>query len=165
MSLRPVLVALLMAGAALSQPEKKTAPPPDFKAETQKLLDAWATLDPSNAEQFYAKDAGNVYYDVAPMKYTGWKAYAEGAPKALHFAQYQSAKFTVNPDFRSHLRGSFAWTTYTFQAEFVRKDGSKEPLAGRATDLWEKRGDLWLIVHEHVSAPLGAPEPPPKKKK
>jgi ketosteroid isomerase-like protein len=25
---------------------------------------------------------------------------------------------------------------------------------GRHTAIWEKRGAKWLIVHEHVSAPL-----------
>jgi len=30
----------------------------------------------------------------------------------------------------------------------------------RWTTVWEKRGNNWLIVHDHFSAPL--PEPPPK---
>ena len=154
--------ALVLAAAALAQSEKKAAEAPDFKAEIQKVWDAWSTLDPNNAAPFYAKDAGNVYFDVTPMKYTGWAAYAAGVPKAMNFPQYQSAKFTINPDFKQHVRGNFAWTTYTFQGELVRKDGGKEPLAGRGTDLWEKRGDVWLIVHEHISAPLAAPEPPKK---
>jgi ketosteroid isomerase-like protein len=43
----------------------------------------------------------------------------------------------------------------------VKKDGSKEAMDGRWTLVWEKRGDDWLVVHEHFSVPLG---PPPAKK-
>jgi ketosteroid isomerase-like protein len=34
------------------------------------------------------------------------------------------------------------------------KDGKAMDLDVRHTAIWEKRGGKWLIVHEHVSAPL-----------
>jgi ketosteroid isomerase-like protein len=43
----------------------------------------------------------------------------------------------------------------------VPKDGKTENLEGRWTVIWEKRGDNWLVVHEHVSVPL---PPMPEKK-
>ena len=42
--------------------------------------------------------------------------------------------------------------------DFVTKEGMNEPLDGRWTVVWEKRGKDWLIVHDHFSAPL--PPPP-----
>jgi ketosteroid isomerase-like protein len=44
----------------------------------------------------------------------------------------------------------------------VNNDGSRLKIDARWTSVWEKRGDTWLIVHEHFSMPL--PEPPPPKK-
>jgi hypothetical protein len=39
----------------------------------ENLNAAWQTLDTAKAAPFYAKDAGLAFYDVAPLKYTGWQ--------------------------------------------------------------------------------------------
>ena len=100
-----------------------------------------------------------MFYDLAPLKYTGWKEYAAGVPNLL--ADYTSLKLTLGKDAVAHQRGNLAWATTTWHADSVKKDGSKETLEGRWTVVWEKRGDDWLVVHEHFSVPLG---PPPAKK-
>ena len=128
-----------------AQAEKKAAQPAnDFKGLMQKVLDAWGGLDPAKAAPFYTQEPTRVFYDIAPLKYTGWKEYAEGVPKVL--ADYTSVKFTLGKDARAHQRGNFAWATATWHAEMVKKDGSKEGMDGRWTVLWEKRGDVPAIV-------------------
>src|SRR5690349_18258952 len=57
-------------------------PPPD-RAYLQKIWDAWSTLDPANAAPYYSKDPQNVFYDLTPMKYTGWAAYEQGVKAVL----------------------------------------------------------------------------------
>ncbi len=139
-----------------AEPEKAAAQPAsNFQPLMQKTLAAWETLDPANAAPFYAKEADRVFYDITPLKYTSWAEYAEGVKKVLE--GFSSAKFTLGNDVRAHQRGSFAWATATFRLDAIMKDGSSQALDGRWTVLWEKRGKDWLIVHEHVSAPLPAP--------
>jgi ketosteroid isomerase-like protein len=164
MKLRIILASitaglLLLASPALArQGEKKDAPakpaaPPafDFRAHLQKLYDAWSDLDPAKAAPFYAKEANHVFFDVAPLKYNGWTQYADGVPKA--FAAYSSGKFTLGNDLRVHLHGNLAWATATWSGELLKKDGTKENAEGRYTVVLRKRGDDWLIVHEHMSVP------------
>ncbi|PYV12026.1 MAG: hypothetical protein DMG07_17955 [Acidobacteria bacterium] len=166
MTFRFVALALLVSAGAVAQASKKTEPAAkpaqasfDFKARMQQIMDAWSTLDPSKAAPFYSQEKDNVFYDVAPMKYVGWAAYAAGVVKV--FADYQSAKITVGKDARARQRGNLAWGTATVHVDLVKKDGAKEPMDARWTVLWQKTGDDWLVFHEHFSVPL--PSPPPKK--
>jgi len=157
---------LLFSISAAAQSEKRTEgtakpaqPALDFKAHMQKIMDAWSTLDPSNAAPFYSQEKGNVFYDIAPLKYTGWAAYEEGVKKIL--ADYSTLKLTVRKDSRVRPHGNLAWGTATWHGDAVMKNGAKESLDGRWTVIFQKVGDDWLIIHEHVSVPL---QPPPPKK-
>jgi hemoglobin len=160
--------ALLLAGLTLSAPVlqagagKKAAPAKgsrqaanDFKAFMQRNLDAWSTLDPANAAPFYAQEANHVFYDIAPLKYSGWGEYSEGAKKLV--GMFSSLKFTLGNDVETHRQGNLAWGTATVRTDLVTKGGAREAMDGRWTVVWEKRGKDWLIVHEHFSVPLPAP--------
>ena len=124
----------------------------EIRTTLQRLYAAWSDLDPAKTAKFYAKDADLTYFDVAPLKYTGWSEYAAGVPKA--FADYRSGKFTLNDDLTVHRQGSLAWATSTWQAELTKKDGSNQHMEGRYTAVLEKRGKDWLVIHEHMSVPL-----------
>ena len=100
---------------------------------------------------YYAKDPHLVFFDNSPLKYTGWKEYASGVPK--EFAAYKSYKTTLSDDIEAHRLGNFAWGIATWRADAIKKDGSTEVVNGRWTVLFEKRGNDWLILHEHVSIP------------
>ena len=138
-------------GEKKEAPAKTAAPAYDFRAHLQRLYDAWSDLDPAKAAPFYAKEASHVFFDIAPLKYTGWAQYADGVPKA--FSAYTSGKFTLGKDLRVHRHGNLTWATATWHAELLKKDGIKENAEGRYTVVLEKRGDDWLIVHEHMSVP------------
>lgn len=152
MKLRNMILIVLALALALPAAAQQA----DLKAQMRKVLDAWETLDPAKAAPFYAKDPGNAYYDIAPLKYTGWDAYAAGVKNLL--ADFQSLKFTLNDDAVLSQKGNNAWAAVTFRGDIVMKNGAKSSEQGRWTAVWEKRGKDWLIVHEHVSFP--APEPP-----
>ncbi len=137
-------------------PKEKSARGNEFKDLMRKQLEAWETLDPAKAAHFYAQEADLVFYDLAPMKYTGWPAYAEGVKKLL--ADVASLKFTLGDDVQVHPRRNFTYTTATLRTDFANKDGSKWSADGRWTLIWEKRGKDWLIVHEHYSVPMPMPE-------
>ncbi len=164
------LVLVLLAGAAgtAGQAEKKAAtarvaakPAYDFHALMQKIFEVWSSTDASGAAPYYAQEPGHVYYDIAPMKYNGWQEYAEGYKKLV--ADCTAVKLTLGSDARAHQRGNMAWATATWRGELVKRDGSKETLEGRWTAIFEKRGDNWIIVHDHFSVALPPPPAPAKQ--
>jgi ketosteroid isomerase-like protein len=77
-----------------------------------------------------------------------------GVKKAL-FDPNRSIKLNMNDDLRVHSRGRLAWATFTFGADIVNQQGTASHLDGRWTMVLEKRASGWIVVHEHVSAPLG----------
>ena len=156
---RTVLIAtaaLLIALSALAQKRPahaKTALEAEFKTMIDQYYAAWSTLDPDKAAKYYAKDADLIFFDVAPLKYNGWGEYRAGVMKAFTETM-SSGKLTPNPDLKVTQRGTVVWTTLTFHLSATPKTGGAMELECRHTAIWEKRGGKWLIVHEHVSAPL-----------
>jgi len=148
------LLALTLSGAAQSSTAaaKKSATPaaPD-KAYLQKIWDAWSTLDPANPAKFYASGP-HAFFDIAPLKYGSWDEYAAGS-KAL-VSTYKSAAFTLNDDAAIHPHGDLVWATATVKEQMTTKAGKVEMGNFRWTVVFENQGGKWLIVHEHVSAPL-----------
>ncbi len=119
----------------------------------EKVCAAWATLDASKPARYYAKDPDLVFFDVAPpLKYKGWQEYEDGFRKTA--TEWKSLKLSLGPDFKAYKSGNFAWLTYTLDFEIEPKDGAPMKAQARGTDILEKRGNEWLIIHEHVSAPI-----------
>lgn len=145
-------LALLVGLSAGALGQKAAHGDAEFRTLIERYNDAWSTMNPDKAALFYAKDATLVFYDLAPLKYTGWSEYDKGVRNLL--GGFQSLKLTPKDDLRVTRRGNLAWTTVTFHLSAKMKDGSSSESDGRHTAIWERRGGKWLIVHEHVSAPL-----------
>jgi len=114
---------------------------------------AWNSLNTDAPASFYAKDAELVFFDVVPMQYNGWVEYKAGVQR-IFFDQISGGTLVPNDDLKITRRGDVAWMTLTFHLAFTQKTGAKVDLDCRHTAIWEKRGAEWLIVHEHISAPL-----------
>ena len=146
------LVLIATAFAADKKPaEKKTSAPMPDKAYLQKIWDGWSTLDPANVAQYYAAGP-HVFFDIAPLKYGSWEEYQKTVTQVL--ADYKSGHFTVNDDAELHPAGNYLWGTATIKEEMTHKNGKIDMGNFRWTVVFEKQGGKWLIVHEHVSAPL-----------
>jgi len=145
-------IALSVSAQTKKSPMKKSSagPAPD-KAYLQKIWDGWATLDPGNTAKFYATGP-HTFFDIAPLKYNSWDEYQNGVKGVL--AGYKSAKFTVNDDATIHPQGDLVWATSTIKEEMTSKAGKVEMGNFRWTVVFENEDGKWLIVHEHVSAPL-----------
>lgn len=143
-----ILVALTIPTLAQKGNAGKT---PDFQALTKQYFESYEKLDVAATAPFFAKDPDLVFYDVSPMKFTGWAEY-EKALRGL-LARYSSLTITAKDDFRTTQRGNIAWVTATIHISGQQKSGSTLKLDGRFTGIWEKRGKLWLLVHEHYSVP------------
>ncbi len=101
--------------------------------------------------KYYAKDA--VYFDVAPLKYDCWAEYSDGFKKTF-VPTTKSAKVVLGPDFKVMHAGTAVVATFTAHFSMVDKQDKAQEFDIRATEVLEKRGKDWIIVHEHVSAPL-----------
>jgi ketosteroid isomerase-like protein len=142
------IVCLLATQSSGQQSEQ------ELRALVPKIVASWETFDFAKIEPYYASDADLTYFDLAPLKYNNWAEYRAGAPKVL-FEPNSSLKLKVNDDLRVHSSGKFAWATFTFGADITSNQGATTHLDARWTMVFEKRAKGWIVVHEHVSAPLG----------
>jgi len=152
-SLALVLCVLALTFSTFGQKtSKKTsdAGAPD-KALMQKIWDGWATLDPANVAQYYAK-GDHTFFDITPLKYNSWDEYQKTVTGVL--AGYKAATLTVNDDAQIHNAGQVVWGTATIKTDMTEKSGKRDMGAFRWTVIWQKEDGKWLIVHEHCSAPI-----------
>ena len=152
LSLAVVLTTTLtmLPGSQAGADSEETA----LRALVPKIAASCETMDIGKIEQNYAADADFAYFDLVPLKYNNWSEYRAGVQKAL-FEPNSSVKLRLNDDLRVHQRGSLAWATFTFGADIVSKQGASSHLDGRWTMVLERRAKGWVVVHEHLSAPLG----------
>ena len=172
-----LLVVLLLTSLAAAQsstkprrtPRAAAAQPTLTEAEAgeqlrkrlQQVMNAWSTMDPDNAAKYYAKDADLVFFDLTPLEYKGWDDYYTGTKKL--FANYQELNIRLRDDAQVHWKGEMAYATAIWDIFATLADGSKQQLALRWTVILERRDGDWLVVHEHVSAPLPEAAPAPSK--
>lgn len=148
-----ILLAAFTGTGQTKRTASRTNDVAQFKALIERYYAAWNTLKPENAAEFYAKDADLVFFDIAPLKYKGWSEYKAGVMPAF-INNVTSAKLTPSGDLKITRRGNVAWTTLTFHLSAKPKAGGSMEVDARHTAIWELRDGKWLIVHEHVSAPL-----------
>ncbi len=144
------LAAVIFALTASSADREEAA----LRALVPNIVAAWGTMDISKVAPYYAADADFAYFDIVPLKYNNWKEYSEGAQKYL-FDPNRSISAKLNDDLAVHRRGSLSWATFTLAIDLLSKDGSSSHLNARWTMVLEKRTKGWIVVHEHVSVPLG----------
>jgi ketosteroid isomerase-like protein len=73
-------------------------------------------------------------------------------------SSFSQRKLTVR-DISVHVNGETAWAEFYWH--FVAKqskDGSPVQTDGRETQIYEKAGDRWQLVHVHYSGPPMAPQ-------
>jgi ketosteroid isomerase-like protein len=126
--------------------------PPDYKAMMQAEYDLWSTMDSAKVAPKFATDADLIFFDIEPLKYNGWSEYQKGVMKV--FEPYSTMKCTVNDDVHGGRSGNMAWTAGTVNCHAQKKDGGVDDLVLRTSEIYQKRGGKWLIVHEHASVPM-----------
>jgi len=144
------LAFVILASIATSADREEAA----LRALVPNIVAAWGTMDISKVAPYYAADADFAYFDIVPLKYNNWKEYSEGAQRYL-FDPNRSIGAKLNDDLAVHRRGSLAWATFTVAIDLVSKEGASSHLNARWTMVLEKRARGWIVVHEHVSVPLG----------
>jgi ketosteroid isomerase-like protein len=153
-----VYVALALAGGLLTFVGARAQQKATDDATFRKLIDAycaaWSSGNADNAARFYAKEDGLVFYDVAPFAYHNWKEYDAGVKKEF-LDNAESISLSAGKDLQVRRHGTVAWTTVSMHLAEKTKDGKNSETEIRYTGIWERRGSGWVLVHEHLSAPLG----------
>lgn len=140
-------LALVMAVApATGMAQSSTA---EIRHQLEHYVAGWGSLDVDRVSALYAKDADLLFFDVAPLKYTGWNAYANGAKSML--SDWKSLTIGPSADMTIHRNGNSGWSAGTMHLTGVTKKGETMQFDVRSTLVWEKRRGKWLIVHEHFS--------------
>jgi len=150
-------VVVALAGGLLTFVGARAQQKATDDATFRKLIDgycaAWSTGNADAPAKFYAKDDGLVFYDVAPFSYHSWKEYHEGVKKEF-LDGAASVTLSAGKDLMVRRHGTMAWMTVPMHLSEKTKDGKSVEIDVRYTGIWEKRPVGWLLVHEHISAPL-----------
>ena len=161
--LRWVLFAVaivLAAGAGLEGQQKNSVgikPPDDQQVENAigEMLAGWQIGDLELLRKNYADDVLVVSGLFEPP--------VIGLASYLNAYQAQRQRMEKVQLDRSNtfikVKGNFAWSAYQWTFTAVA-DGRLMSAQGHATLLFEKRGDRWVIVHNHTSVvSVSAPQP------
>lgn len=146
------VAAMLCVGPSLPR-AGGADPDAEIRALVAEVWAGWNTLDPDQAAPYYAQDADLIFFDLAPLKFTGWGEFKRGVLE-MFFDKMTSGKVTLKDDLRVTRRRGVAWSTVTLHFSIAMKSGQTIEMDARQSLIWEKRGRRWLIVHEHTSAPL-----------
>jgi ketosteroid isomerase-like protein len=146
--------------SAAHEAETPSLPSPPTVRMFQEIIDdygrAWlmtdGCLDLSRLDRFYAAGEGVIIFDFAPPGVsTTWAAHREALREQL-FAKLKVNRYVPRQDVTLRRIGpDAAVTSFTFDYENEALDGTRFTLTGRQSNVWERRGDSWVIVHEHGS--------------
>ncbi len=122
----------------------------------KQLYVGWAAAfnakDPAAIMKFYSPEKDLVVFDVIPpLQYVGADAYK--ADWEHFFAGFKTAKVEVNR-LAIVTDGTLAFTHSIERVIGTDTSGKPVDVTLRATDCLKKVHGKWLIVHEHVSAPV-----------
>jgi ketosteroid isomerase-like protein len=138
--------------------EKKPLPPISkdevaIRQAEDALIAAYKAKDVEKIMSYYAKRDDLVIYDITPPTHRGWQEYRKATEELL-----QNVKRIHKMEFHdvdSHVVGEMGYFAALWRLEIVTADDQTEAMEGRVTDVWQKIGGKWLIVHEHSSLPQG----------
>jgi len=163
--------SLALASTAAAQKKKKTptSPPPTPSDNTSampdeqridflisEMLGAWQIGDVDKLHKCIADDVSVVNAFWAPP-IIGWTNYLANY-NAQRARSQQVRMDRSNTLIR--ISGNFAWASYQWDFSAV-VDGQPDVALGQTTLVFEKRGDDWVVVHNHTSLVQASQPVPP----
>jgi ketosteroid isomerase-like protein len=152
-------LALATTAAAQKKKKKDDTPPPASTSNTMampdeqridylisEMLGAWQVGDIDKLHKCIADDVSVVNGFWAPPV-IGWENYLANY-KSQRLRTQQVRLDRTNTLIR--LAGKFAWASYQWDFSAV-VDGQPDAAQGQTTLVFEKRGDDWVVVHNHTS--------------
>ncbi len=153
-------LSLALATAASAQKKKKNDTPPPAPTDNtagmpdeqridyliSEMLGAWQVGDIDKLHKCIADDVSVVNGFWAPPV-IGWENYL--AEYKSQRARTQQVRLDRTNTY-IRLAGKFAWASYQWDFSAV-VDGQPSAAQGQTTLVFEKRGDVWVVVHNHTS--------------
>ncbi|HSB09535.1 MAG TPA: SgcJ/EcaC family oxidoreductase [Blastocatellia bacterium] len=149
------LSAVVLAGVfVLWMPKAGAA---NNEVEIRQLLDRWGKAfrakDLEGVMSVYAPGNATVAYDIVPpLQCVGRDAYRRNYEE--FFAQYDGPLDYEIRDLRIVAANDVAFIYCVERMSGTLKNGQKSDLWIRATSGLRKINGKWLIVHDHISAPV-----------
>lgn len=129
--------------------ESKPDPVQSFARDLSAAIQA---KDVDRIMSHYVKSDDLIVFDVLPpIEYRGWEAYRKDWQD--FFGQVKSLDKADLSDLHAKSSGSLAYYSAKMHLEATMQDDKKINMDLRITDVLQKTGGKWLIIHEHVSVP------------
>jgi ketosteroid isomerase-like protein len=94
-------------------------------------------------------DDVTVLHEVSKEVALGWPAVLE-TWKEVPFGSFSRLSVVMSGE-AIRVKGPFAWVTGFENVQGAMKNGEEFAFKALGTNVFEKRGDRWLIVHHHAS--------------
>ncbi|MFG1343710.1 nuclear transport factor 2 family protein [Xanthobacter autotrophicus DSM 431] len=143
---RSLLPLLLVAfGAVPARADDKA----DVLAANTQVEEAFSKLDVKAIEATWAQDGSvSVIHPASKAPILGWEAVQKSY--ADHPVRYKDFSVAMdNPQVT--INGDVAWIVGIEKVNAHRANGDVLDISALATNIFEKRGGKWLLVHHHAS--------------
>ncbi len=140
--------------------DPRLRPDAEFTDLVQRIDRCWndgplATAD-ERLQPFYADSAQMSLYMPWPPHdgYRDWSGFQAGI---RDYVALTARRLTLrhNDDLEANRRGDLAWTTATVHLHFDAPGGNPMDADGRQTLIWQRSGQKWRVLHEHLSLLAG----------
>lgn len=120
------------------------------------LVAAWESRDLERVEPFFTQAPDALFFDAAPLKYQGWANYKRAS--MVNFAsRFPEQKFHIYDNMVVVGSEDLAVSAFTLHLDVEKTRGDPIDTDGRCTFVWQRQGDRWVVVHEHLSLPATLP--------
>lgn len=132
----------------------------EFLKISKQLATAWSDGPVETAglrlRKFYAADHDvRLYMPWAPHDgFQTWPDFEQGLNDYVSLTA-RKINLVYHGDLEVTQYDDMAWTTATVELNIYRHDKTRVSADGRQTLIWIRQGDSWVIVHEHLSIPMG----------
>lgn len=142
-ALLPLL--LVVSGTASARADDKA----DVLAANTQVEQAFSKLDVKAIEASWAQDGSvSVIHPSSKAPILGWEAVQK--TYADHPVRYKDFSVAMNNP-QVTTNGNVAWVIGIEKVYAHRANGDVLDISALTTNIFEKRGDKWLLVHHHAS--------------
>jgi uncharacterized protein (TIGR02246 family) len=148
-----VVLCLMLLVTAIAAAPPKQNDEDQIKSLLQQWKKSFEAKDLDGVMKVYVSGDELVAFDVVPpLKYVGQEAYRKDYAEL--FAGFEGPLAVELNDLSITADRNMAYSRVVDHVTGKGKDGHQMDLTVRVTDVYRKTGGKWLIVHEHVSAPV-----------
>jgi ketosteroid isomerase-like protein len=125
-----------------------------WNERADRFCKAWSSAvgrpDFETLSKLYAPDTDIVIFDTLPPIH-GFRGFEQMRQSIYPDVTGIEVRRTGPIDLKRLANGGVVVTSYPFHLSYSFSDGTGHEIAARISEVWEKRADGYVIVHEHPS--------------